>query len=411
MSLDTKVKNLIINTNMTKEQYEAIDDKSNQLFFVEDSSVVDVPAPEENQSGYLHTDGTNLTWEEIESGGSSQVNELPDASLNIGKVVQYVGESTGTSTNGYFYKAEQVDPLTAEITNFDSYGFTTASVEVGDANLFVEKFGDAYGTYVLTTDDSFFWSLQKPDGTYNGSAPISYGINITIDGELETTDTPSFAAASGNLEITIVYAASGGSVWKNIEVQEVDIKKELPSLSSGADKFLMTDGVDLYWEDVITPSNYAMKSRAGLIRPSSTYGTTMTGIQYLAAEVKTPDQYEAANNQMFISKGTLDNVLESYMLVPIVIEQNENSVELADNTIYNASEITSLSITFPTVDLKYTSQLNFTSGTTATAFTAPDDIKWDGDSIVNGAFVPETNKRYVIMFYYDGVNICAIARG
>ena len=68
MSLDTKVKNLIINTNMTKEQYEAIDDKSNQLFFVEDSSVVDVPAPEENKSGYLHTDGTNLTWEEIESG-------------------------------------------------------------------------------------------------------------------------------------------------------------------------------------------------------------------------------------------------------------------------------------------------------------------------------------------------------
>ena len=66
MSLDTKVKNLIINTNMTKEQYEAVDDKSNQLFFVEDSSVVDVPAPEENQSGYLHTDGVNLTWKEIE---------------------------------------------------------------------------------------------------------------------------------------------------------------------------------------------------------------------------------------------------------------------------------------------------------------------------------------------------------
>ena len=66
MSLDTKVKNLIINTNMTKEQYESVDDKSNQLFFVEDSSVVDVPAPEENQSGYLHTDGVNLTWKEIE---------------------------------------------------------------------------------------------------------------------------------------------------------------------------------------------------------------------------------------------------------------------------------------------------------------------------------------------------------
>lgn len=317
MSLDTKVKNLIINTNMTKEQYEAVDDKSNQLFFVEDSSVVDVPAPEENQSGYLHTDGVNLTWKEVESGGSSsQVNELPDASLNVGNVVQYVGESTDTLTNGYFYKAEQVDPLTAEITNFDSYEFTTASVEVGDANLFVEKFGDAYGTYILTVD-AFTWDLQKPDGKYNYSAPISYGINITIDGELQTTADAPLAAASGNLEITIVYNALGVFVWKNIDVQKVDIKKELPSLSSGADKFLMTDGVDLYWDDVITPSDYAMKNRAGIIRPSSTYGTTMTSIQYLAAEVKTPAQYEAANNQMFVSKGTLDNVLESYMLAPV----------------------------------------------------------------------------------------------
>lgn len=251
------------------------------------------------------------------SGSSSQVNELPDASLNVGNVVQYVGESTDTLTNGYFYKAEQVDPLTAEITNFDSYAFSTPpSVEVGDSNLFVEKFGDAYGTYILTVDDMFTFVLQKPDGTRNGSAPISYGINITIDGELQTTYNAPLAAASGNLEITIVYNASGGFVWKSIDVQKVDIKKELPSLSSGADKFLMTDGVDLYWYDAVTPSDYAMKSKAGLIRPSSTYGTTMTGVQYLAAEVKTPAQYEAANNQMFISKGTLDNVLESYMLVP-----------------------------------------------------------------------------------------------
>lgn len=360
-------------------------------------------------------DGTaTREWGTESSGGgsSSQVNELPDASLNIGKVVQYVGESTGTSTNGYFYKAEQADQLTAKITNFDSYGFSTVSVEVGDFNLFVEKFGDAYGTYILTADDSFFWSLQKPDGTRNGSAPASYGINLTIDGELQTTADAPLAAASGNLEVTIVYTAPGGFVWKDIEVQKpVDIKEQLPSLSGGVGKFLMTDGEGLYWENVITPTDYAKKGMAGVIRLSSTYGTTMMNTQYLAAEVKTPDQYEAANNQMFISKGTLDNVLESYMLVPIVIEQNENSVELTDNTIYNAGEMASLSITFPTVDLKYTSQLNFTSGATATAFTAPATIKWDGDSIVNGAFVPETNKRYVIMFYYDGVNICAIARG
>lgn len=279
-----------------------------------------LPTIGDNVAGkVLSNNGLYPEWVDMPEGGSgssSQVNELPDASLNVGNVVQYVGESTDTLTNGYFYKAEQVDPLTAEITNFDSYEYNTVSVEVGDFNLFVEKFGNAYGTYILTVDDMLTFVLQKPDGTRNGSAPISYGINITIDGELQTTYNAPLAAATGNLEITIVYNASGGFVWKNIEVQKVNIKKELPSLSSGADKFLMTDGVDLYWYDAITPSDYAMKSKAGLIRPSSTYGTTMTGVQYLAAEVKTPAQYEAANNQMFVSKGTLDNVLESYMLVP-----------------------------------------------------------------------------------------------
>ena len=103
----------------------------------------------------------------------------------------------------------------------------------------------------------------------------------------------------------------------------------------------------------------------------------------------------------------LEDIPEDLQTVELV----DSSVELDINTIYNAGEMASLSITFPTVDVRYTSQLNFTSGTTATAFTAPDDIKWDGDSIVEGAFVPEINKRYVILFYYDGVNICAIARG
>lgn len=112
------------------------------------------------------------------------------------------------------------------------------------------------------------------------------------------------------------------------------------------------------------------------------------------------------NFEMMSADGTIpaERMLKTVDLV-------DSSVELDINTIYNAGEVASLSITFPTVDVRYTSQLNFTSGATATAFTAPDDIKWDGDSIVKGAFVPEINKRYVILFYYDGVNICAIARG
>ncbi|MBO5704530.1 MAG: hypothetical protein J6R99_00760 [Alphaproteobacteria bacterium] len=88
-----------------------------------------------------------------------------------------------------------------------------------------------------------------------------------------------------------------------------------------------------------------------------------------------------------------------------------DTVELATNTIYNADELAALTITLPTMDSTYISQLNFTSGATATAFTAPDTIKWAGDDITDNAFVPAANKRYSVMFYSDNVNIRAIVQG
>lgn len=94
-----------------------------------------------------------------------------------------------------------------------------------------------------------------------------------------------------------------------------------------------------------------------------------------------------------------------------VIELSESTVELATNTIYNAGEMAALTITFPTTDETYVSQLNFTSGSTATAFTAPDTVKWIGDDISDGAFVPATGKRYAIMFYYDGVQLRGAVQG
>ena len=94
-----------------------------------------------------------------------------------------------------------------------------------------------------------------------------------------------------------------------------------------------------------------------------------------------------------------------------VVALSESTVELATNTIYNAGEMATLSITFPTADATYVSQLNFTSGAMATAFTAPDTVKWIGDDISDGAFVPATGKRYSIMFYYDGQNIRGAIQG
>lgn len=95
----------------------------------------------------------------------------------------------------------------------------------------------------------------------------------------------------------------------------------------------------------------------------------------------------------------------------VTVSASTLTQELATDTIYNCGELTALTITFPaTPTASFISQVNFTSGTTATALTAPVDVVWSGDDIVSDVFVPDVSKRYSVMFFYDGVSMCGIAK-
>ena len=95
----------------------------------------------------------------------------------------------------------------------------------------------------------------------------------------------------------------------------------------------------------------------------------------------------------------------------VTVSSSTFSQQLANNTIYNCTtNMTSISVSFPsspTAD--YISQLNFTSGSTATTFNASGTIDWYGDD-VSTTFTPVANKRYTIMFYYDGVKFRGIVQ-
>lgn len=93
------------------------------------------------------------------------------------------------------------------------------------------------------------------------------------------------------------------------------------------------------------------------------------------------------------------------VVIPAIVAVPGTSVsqELATETIYNCGELTALSITFPaTPTVSYISQLNFSSGATPTALTAPVDMVWVGDDITSDVFVPVANKRYCVLCFYDG---------
>jgi hypothetical protein len=95
-----------------------------------------------------------------------------------------------------------------------------------------------------------------------------------------------------------------------------------------------------------------------------------------------------------------------------VVELTTTSVELASGDIYNGAELASVTFTLPAnVPANFTAQLNFTSGTTATTFTAPASVTFEGDACSNGVFTPLASKRYSVLIYTDGVNVIGLVMG
>ena len=90
-----------------------------------------------------------------------------------------------------------------------------------------------------------------------------------------------------------------------------------------------------------------------------------------------------------------------------VIDLTTASTELASDNIYNGYTLASVTLTLPeSYSAQYPNfitQVNFTSGSTPTTFTAPNNIYFNGDDCNNGTLTPVANKRYFILIFASGV--------
>lgn len=101
-------------------------------------------------------------------------------------------------------------------------------------------------------------------------------------------------------------------------------------------EYVGTTAVDL--TDYVKNTDYATASKAGILTPSSYYGTAMSG-QYLYTQTKTLDQYKEGVNGMFVGKGTLDNVLTQYAKTVLTTQSDYDALETKDaNTLYLIEE-------------------------------------------------------------------------
>ena len=101
--------------------------------------------------------------------------------------------------------------------------------------------------------------------------------------------------------------------------------------------------------------------------------------------------------------------VETRTTISISTETTPN-ITLADNTEARCGELTSLTVTLPeTLSDSFISSVVFKSGATATTVTVPSDVYCQGADCKNGVFTPKANKRYTMIFSYDGIMNCYIA--
>lgn len=96
----------------------------------------------------------------------------------------------------------------------------------------------------------------------------------------------------------------------------------------------------------------------------------------------------------------------------VTVSASTLTQQLADNTIYNCGTLSALTVTYPaTMDAGYLVQINFTSGATATTLSAPAGTVWRGSDVDSNGFTPAANKRYSVLFFYDGTQVRGLVMG
>ena len=116
-------------------------------------------------------------WQEVPVGDTIQYEEMPEVGEHdVGRIVQYIGETTDSFVNGYFYQA--VTEIVPSRLNYyaSSLAFTVA-LDKDQFESYVEPTGDMDLVFIYNAGDST-WLLQ------GGDLPVAvdiadYGVTIT----------------------------------------------------------------------------------------------------------------------------------------------------------------------------------------------------------------------------------------
>ena len=303
-----------------------------------------------------------------------QYSTMPTASSsNVGKIIQYIGTTDSTYTNGYFY---------IETENSGTYSWVQLNVQPSGGS-------SKYKYYVITAPDNISSSLY----TTPYQQPWSHSFTST---ELDFTqikeiveDAHNEFLTNGIIPVIIMnfkYNLGNPTFYRQSSIiftlqNDNPTSKQNPVFYSSyfADGFLMS--CYLYFagswnDDEFTPTsvnytslrtevqNLLLTNTAQTITSKKTFNTLPE-----SSVVPTSD------NQLTNKKYVDDNT------APVVTTSSTSTYTIASligNNTYKLGEITSLTITAVTIFDKE-SIIYFESGTTATSISIPDTLTNLGD--------------------------------
>ncbi len=135
------------------------------------------------------------------------------------------------------------------------------------------------------------------------------------------------------------------------------------------------------------------------------------------------------NNDVDIAAGTITpEMLDrkySVAVTNVKVMASNPVITIDTLTEYRVTEYAqSLTVKLPeSIADDFECSVVFRSSSTATALTCPSSVKWSGDdvasittteneaSVTYNCLVPQVNKTYNVIFWYDGFNVNAVARG
>lgn len=146
----------------------------------------------------INANQTTITAEDI--GASSAVSTMPTAAVGyLDKIVQYVGATDATYTNGYFYKCVSDGAVTP------TYSWTAVEVQASSGGLPTQT-GQS-GKFLTTDGTDASWS-DKPlvnDSSYSGTIAIGTSSanveNGVIIGKSSTCTAPRTVVIGSNATV------------------------------------------------------------------------------------------------------------------------------------------------------------------------------------------------------------------